>query len=240
MNRRTLFIMLLIVPLFVWISGGTVFAMHTGFSTKEMDASMQKTFLSNINLTRMTEEPPQNTILCFDVNEHERIAIGTKDSQNKYVSVYDERGEFQYGYRFVCNQSFGIQWDGDNFIIYFVRSDVAALFDLDGNAIELRLIEDTPENSSYWDHTVFANEKRVHQNRYLLKNNMGLFGAFSFSYSQLLKLEPSGNGTLLYDVSERQTTQTIVGLIVIALFVIFVLTVVLRQLFKAKNMLLDF
>ena len=64
---------------------------------------------------------------------------------------------------------------------------------------------------------------------------MGLFGAFSFSYSQLLKLEPSGNGTLLYDVSERQTTQTIVGLIVIALFVIFVLTVVLRQLFKAKK-----
>ena len=64
---------------------------------------------------------------------------------------------------------------------------------------------------------------------------MGLFGAFSLSYSQLLKLEPSGNGTLLYDVSERQTTQTIVGLIVIALFVIFVLTVVLRQLFKAKK-----
>ena len=240
MNRRTLFIMLLIVPLFVWISGGTVFAMHTGFSTKEMDDNMQKTFLSNINLTRMTEEPPQNTIQCFDVNEYEMIAIGTKNSQNKYVSVYDERGEFQYGYRFVCNQSFGIQWDGDHLIIYFVRSNVAALFDSDGNAIELKTIEDTSENNSYWNHTVFANEKRVHQNRYILKNNMGLFNAFAFSYSQLIRLEPSGNGTVLYDVSERQMTQTIVGLIAVVLFVILVLTVVLRQLFKAKNMLLDF
>lgn len=232
--RKLLFIVFTIF-LTVWNGGVSAFAMNTGFSTNEMNSKDQLTFLSNINLSLITNEPQKSSIACFDVSNNGLIAIGSETSEKNFISVYDATGEFKYGYVFNCNQSFGVQWDGINLMIYFVRSDVAALFDPKGVNIELRTIEDTIDNNSYWNHTVFSKEKTVNGNRYTIKNTMGLFNIFASSYSQLIETDSDGNETIIYDFSTSQTTRTILIFIAVFTFVTFVIAIIIWQFLKAKR-----
>lgn len=232
--KKTIFI-LFIVSLIICGGGMNVFAMNTGFSISEMNSKDQHTFLSNINLSPIYDEPQKGTITCFDVNESGLIAIGFASSENKHISVYDATGKFQYGYIFNCNQSFGIQWDSDNLIIYFVRSDVAASFNSDGINVELKRIEDTIDNNSYWNHSVFSKEKTIDGNKYTIKNNMGMLNIFASSYSQLLKTDSNGNETIIYDVSATQMTKTLLITIAVLIFVALVIAIIIWQVFRAKR-----
>ena len=226
---------LFIISLIICNGGVNAFAMNTGFSTSEMNSKDQHTFLSNINLSQIYDEPQKSTIECFDVSESELIAIGSATSEKKYISVYDATGEFQYGYAFNCNQSFGIQWDDTNLIIFFVRSDVAALFDSNGTNMELRMINDTIDNNSYWNHSVFSKEKELNGNMYTIKNNMGLLNVFASNYSQLIKTDSDGNETIIYDVSTVQTLKTVFIITAVFLFVALVISVIIWQFFKVKR-----
>lgn len=235
MKWRKLLFVVFIISLTVWNGGVNAFAMNTGFSTNEMNSKDQHTFLSNINLSLISDEPQKNSIACFDVSNSGLIAIGSETSENNFISVYDVTGEFKYGYVFNCNQSFGVQWDGINLTIYFVRSDVAALFDPKGTNIELRTIEDTIDNNAYWNHVVFSKEKIVNGNRYTIKNTMGFLNFFASSYSQLIETDSDGNETIIYDFSTTQTTRTILIFIVVFIFVTFVIAIIIWQFLKAKN-----
>lgn len=232
--KKNMFI-LFIISLIICNGGVNAFAMNTGFSTSEMNSKDQHTFLSNINLSQIYDEPQKSTIECFDVSESELIAIGSATSEKKYISVYDATGEFQYGYAFNCNQSFGIQWDDTNLIIFFVRSDVAALFDSNGTNMELRMINDTIDNNSYWNHSVFSKEKELNGNMYTIKNNMGLLNVFASNYSQLIKTDSDGNETIIYDVSTVQTLKTVFIITAVFLFVALVISVIIWQFFKVKR-----
>ena len=231
--KKAVFI-LFVTLLVLGIGSINVFAMNTGFSTSEMSAKDQQTFLSNIRLSTLSNEPQKGAIACFDVWESGLIAVGTAVAENKYILVYNAAGEFQYGYSFQCNQSFGIQWDNENIMIYFVRSDVAASFCPDGTPAELKRIENTVENNSYWDHFVFAEEKTVGNNRYIL-NNRGLLNVFAFSYSQLLRIDQNGTETLIYDVSKAQTVKAVFIMAAVLIFVAVVVAGIVRQFYKIKR-----
>ena len=78
-------------------------------------------------------------ISCFDVSESGLVAVGSATYGNQYIYVYDATGKFQYGQAFNNPGSYGLQWDGSDLIIYFVRSDIAALVDSEGNIKELKV-----------------------------------------------------------------------------------------------------
>lgn len=235
MKLRNLIFIAFIIPLIIYSEGLNIFAMKTDFSTSEMNLENQHTFLSNINLSLIADEPQKRTILCFDVNSNGMIAIGSAASENKYISVYDSTGEFQYGYTFNCNQSFGVQWDNTNLIICFVKNDVAASFDSNGNNTELRIIENTDSNNSYWNNSVFSREKTIDSNSYTIKNNMGALNIFASSYSQLIKTDAQGNETVLYDVSTIQLTQTVFIIIAAVVFVLIAITAIIWHFLRAKR-----
>lgn len=173
--------------------------------------------------------------MCFDVGKNGLIAIGSANSDQKNVSVYDATGQFQYGYSFYCSQSIGVQWETNGLMIYFVRSDVAALFDQNGINLELRMIDDTTENNSYWNHTVFLKEKSLNGNTYRLKNDMGLLNMFAFDYTQLIKTDPEGHTTVLYDAGSAQMPKVLLFVIAAAAFVALILWVLIRQLLKGNR-----
>lgn len=225
----------LAVFLIVFCGCISALAMNTGFSTGEMNSEEQQTFLSNIDLTLMSEEPQKSAFTCFDVSKSGQVAIGFANAQNKYISVYDANGKFQYGYVFNCNQSFGVQWDSADLIIYFVRSDAAASFDSNGTNVELRTIEDTADNNSYWNRCVFSKEKTIDTNRYTAKNNMGILNIFASSYSQLLKTDSDGNETIIYDAGTTQMLQTVLFIIAVLIFAAIVTALVIRQFLRAKR-----
>lgn len=203
--------MIMIVIILTILSTGKVctFAMDTGFKTDNMELEEQQTFLKNVDLNLITEQPPSYSVLCFDVNEDGLIALGSKSLDKKIVSIFSIDGDFLYGYTFNCSGSYGIEWDENNLIIYFVRSDVAAMFDENGNCLELKMIPITAENDSYWNYFVFSKKRIVGESKYRLKNDMGPLNFFASSYSQLIKTDSDGSTTVIYDVSDSQLLYSI-------------------------------
>ena len=206
-----------------------VYAMETGFSTEAMPDAEKDKFISNVNIMVLHSEPQKRGIKCFDVSDEGLIAIGTSNSEQKTISVYTIDGDFQYGYTFHSNGSFGVEWDGDNLIIYWVRSDVAVCVDREGEIMDAVRIQNTVENNTYWNHSVFANERTVGDYNYSLKDD-GIFGA----YTQLAITNGDGEESILYEVSSEQFAEWIVIIIGIVLFVGAAVFVLVRETNKLK------
>ena len=234
MRIRKVLLTLIIISVFIWNGSVNALAMNTGFSIENMEHSEQEKFLSNIDLRLVTEEPEISSIECFDVNHNELVAVGSKNLSKRIVSVYAPDGKFKYGYTFECDGDFGIEWDDNNIIIYFVRSDVAALFDEMGNNLEMQTIQDTMDNDSYWNHFVFSKQRTINGNKYTMRNN-GLLYFFSSSYSQLIKTDTQGNVKIIYDNSVAYTIEFIIKVIGVILFVALVVFIVVFQFFKQRK-----
>ena len=211
----------------------SAFAINTGFTTNELPSEDKQTFLSNFELTLLTEEPQKNAVACFDVNEDGLVAIGTENASKKSILIYTSNGTFQYGYEFDSSGSFGVEWDGNNIIIYLIRSDLAVLTDEKGTVLELYEIENTIENNSYWNHSVFTPQREVNNSRYIMKNDMGLLNVLASSYSQVVKIDNNENETIIYDFSDQYAAKVIV---ISAAAIVFSAVVVFVIVFKFKGM----
>lgn len=234
--KNKIFILLFFIALLYACCGSTnVLAMNTGFSTQTINTEDQKTFLSNIQLVKAEKEPAKNSIECFDVNEDGLIAIGTSDFSQQSISVYNLSSDYKYGYNFNCNQSFGVEWDGNNIIIYFVRSDVAVLVDENGTILELQKIENTTNNSSYWNHSVFSTQRTAGNYKYIIKNDMGPFNLFASSYSQLIVVDEQGNQTMLYNVNNAQISKTIFIFVAVIIFSAIVVSAIIFKFLKLRK-----
>lgn len=230
MNKSTKNILILFIIIILALNSNVnIIAMTTGFSIEELDDEKQQTFLSNIDISLLDSDSDVRSkfIVCFDVNENGLIALGFADSTHKSICIYSSDLTFKYGYYFICDGSFGIEWDKDNLIIYFVRGDVAASFDERGICTEIKAIRNTSENNSYWNNTVFSIKRQVGDDRYIIKNDMGIFSYFGSSYSQLIKIDKNESEIILYDVNDAKIIRTIITfLAAIALLVIAILTII--------------
>ena len=212
-----------------------VAAMNTGISLEDANPEAQQALLTNINLRFTAEEPGKREIHCFDVNEYGLIAVGSQDSKNKFVSVYAPDGAFSYGYVFECYGNFTLEWDGDNIILYFIRSDMAALFDDAGVCLEVKSIPDTDENNLYWNQIVGCKQRTVNGIQYTMKNDMGVLNLLAPKYSQIVKTDEAGNTTIIYDVGGAYGTKIVIVSIVIALFVAICAVVIVMSTVKLKR-----
>ena len=232
MKKVYTFICILLV--FLILSPAALAAVHTGFSTEPLSAADTATFLRSVKLTPLSEEPKRRPIACFDASD-ERIAIGCGDSGNKTVCVYTTEGVFQYGWRFPCSGSFGVELDGENLILYFARSDVAASVNPTGTIESLAKIQNTIDNNAYWNHHVHAITREVGGIRYTLKNNLGFFGLFASTYSQLTATGPDGEERLLYDVRAEQLAKSAAVFVLIAVLVAVAVVVIVKEFGKLKR-----
>lgn len=125
-----IFFAIFIIAIFILGKSENVSAIDTGFETEEMAQDKQEEFLHNIDMVFRTTIPERRAIDCFDVNDDGLIAMGSHEWNKKTVSIYDSDGEFKCAYCFNSSGDIGVEWDGDDLIIYFVRSDVAILVSL--------------------------------------------------------------------------------------------------------------
>ena len=88
MRIRRILLALIIISVFIWNGSVNALAMNTGFSIEKVEHSEQENFLSNINLRLVTEEPEISSIECFDVNDNELVAVGSKNLSKRIVSIY--------------------------------------------------------------------------------------------------------------------------------------------------------
>ena len=76
MKKASRCLSVLLLVLFMTTLFPTVSAMNSGFSTQPLTDRETNLFISNIDLSLLTEEPSRNPIECFDVSTDQKIAIG--------------------------------------------------------------------------------------------------------------------------------------------------------------------
>lgn len=229
---RNVFAFLLILML---INEGEVVAMNTGFSTGTLSKNDIETFIENVNISILENEPQRQAIECFDVDEEGTIAIGYSDSQNKTVCIYTNNGDFQYGYSFECSGKFGIEIHNRVLNIYFVRSDVAIAINSKGEIESILEIKNTSDNYNYWNNHVFSTKRKIGDNEYILKNDMGIFNVFASSYSQLIITNKNGEKSIMYDVNSTQFSNMVIKFIGVLVFICLVIAIVFGQFIKQKR-----
>lgn len=229
---RNVFAFLLILML---INEGEVVAMNTGFSTGTLSKNDIETFIENVNISILENEPQRQAIECFDVDEEGTIAIGYSDSQNKTVCIYTNNGDFQYGYSFECSGKFGIEIHNRVLNIYFVRSDVAIAINSKGEIESILEIKNTSDNYNYWNNHVFLTKRKIGDNEYILKNDMGIFNVFASSYSQLIITNKNGEKSIMYDVNSTQFSNMVIKFIGVLVFICLVIAIVFGQFIKQKR-----
>lgn len=207
--------------------GSTSFAFGSEFITDNLTIEEETTFIKNIKLTQLINEPPKGPIKCFDVSKNGVVAIGTANMNKKTIMIYDSNNNFKKGYEFYCDGNFGIEWDNNNLLVYFVRGDIAASINEMGKFDKLLKIRNTIDNNSYWNNEVFATVRSYNGCEYVIKNDMGILNIFASSYSQLVRIDNKGDEEILYDVNSEQINKYLLSLIGITVFVliIFIITI---------------
>ncbi len=221
--------------IFSFINVIDVNAMNTGFLTEELSEEIKTTFVSNINISPLKEEPVKREVLCFDVNEQGMIAVGQKGSQKKEVCVYTPQGEYLYGYAFNCTQSFGVEWDEQYINIFFVRSDVIISLDLDGKVLDVKGLSNTVDNNTYRNSLLHSTKRIVGDTTYLIRNDMGIFNWIASSYSQIITVDAMGTECIIYDVNSMQLTNMIVIIGIVCVFVFIAIAVIAWRFIKLRR-----
>lgn len=225
MKLMKYYLIIMLLMFLFFQTGIETYAMNTGFYLDELSEEDKNTFLSNVEISLFKDYPIKRSILCFDINEEGHIAIGQEVGTRKEICIYSSEGIFQYGYSFESGQSYGVEWDGDNLNICFVRSDVIVSVDKNGNILEIAKINDDIENNSYWNDILYREEIEIGITKYMLRNNMGVLNIFASSYTQLVEQKSTGE-KILYDANSNQFANTIViSAISIIVFTLIVLIV---------------
>lgn len=175
-------------------------------STQPVGEERTERFISSRNVTFLREEPAAQGIQCFAISPNGSLALGIGDQSLGVgtVSVYDRNFTFLYGYTFELGEGYGLDFDGENLVVYFCRSQLSAILSDDGRCLGLGEIENTQENDSYWNDTVCATERKCNGCTYRLGSHLGLLRPFLLYYSDLTKTDADGNVTVLYRVSEAK------------------------------------
>lgn len=235
-RRLSAFLLFLIVIVNIKV---TIFAMDTGFTTENIPNEKINTFLDNVSIKILEEEPQGISIECYDINKNGMFAIGAERFKQKKIAVYNIEGVFQYGVTFESSGTFYLELTDDNMLlIYFVRSDIAVSVNSKGEVEEVLKIPDTLDNNRYWRY-IQAPKKKVGETQYILKNDMGVLNIFATSYSQIVAVDAEGNETVIFDANTtaEQVAIIIVVLVGITIFLV-VFTVYIVRLTKqniAKN-----
>lgn len=211
MTKKNNFLTILFVLILVLGTKMQVQAVNTGFEVEAVSREEKNMVSTNIQLSLLTTEPEKKGIDVFDVNEGAMIAVGQFDGGSgvQYIAVYSQEGIFQYGYSFISSGAFGIDWDGDNILLYVFRAQMIVAIDPQGEIVDVVRVLETPENNDYRNHEIFARKKVVGNVEYTIKNDIGFLEFFASSYSQLTATPANGEEIILYDVNDMQLRKMI-------------------------------
>ena len=212
MRKKIIFSVLILLFAFIIHNQYTVLAMNTGFETEDIDSDTQAHIFMKMEIELLESDTEDFMISYFDVNENNgNIALCFEDSGRKKIGIYDSDGKFKYGYLFLESGSIGVEWDGNNIIIYSVRGDRAILIDKDAHLIDMKRIIINSQNNTYWHDVVFSKEKQFGDEVYTLNN------------SKLVKKDINGKETIVIDRSAKKSiwNQSVIFYFVI-LFAIFI------------------
>ncbi len=238
--KRISCIFILCTFLIILFAGASVVyaagSMNTGFETNQLSQEEIDSFVSNVDLSLLTKEPPKETINCFDVNYKHFIAIGQQSSDTRRtVCVYSNEGVFQYGYTFDSYGDFGVEWDEDNLNIYFYRSDKIISVSPTGEIVDALEVLNNLQNNSYINHFIHSTKRKIGDTEYLIKNNLGVLNLFAASYSKLIVKNSAGAEVVIYDVESMLRFRLIAIITIVCAVVSIFIVGIVRRFIKSRR-----
>ena len=218
----------------IMLSALSVNALGTGFETQSMTDDRMDDIISGIELVSLKDEPYKKAVLCFDVNNDGKIAIGQYSTDRKTVCVYTDDGVYQYGFSFNTSGDFALEWNGNDLNIYFVRGSFIVSVTENGEIIDVAQVTSTIENNSYKNRIRYATEKSIGDKRYTLENDMGIMNWFSSTFSQVTVNE-NGTEWIVYDASASKISNTIVASVIVFICLAVAITVIIWNVKKVQN-----
>lgn len=211
----TFSLILTAVLLTVFLQCNTVLSKDT-VSKLEMTAYPEdkiQSYVRELSLRYLSEEPPPSSLCCFDVCEDGRIAVGF---QNKKIAVYSPQGTFLYGFSFDASGSFSLLWNDGNICIYFMRSDILATFDAEGTCVGFAKLIQSYNNQEIVRKEIDVTKRQVGEIQYSLENDLPI----SVGAARLVAQYADGTRKVIYDATSAHNTATmLVSLVLIAFFV---------------------
>lgn len=236
-KRNSLFLLIALIPVLL-TSTIPANALNTGFDTYEKPAEEKASFISNINLSLITEEPAKKSIECFAVSDNHMIAVGQENlgmSRKKTVSVYSSDGVFQYGYTFGCYGAFGLEWDNENLNIYFVRSDVILSVTPSGEVLDALEIQDTKHSNAHMNDLLNSNKRKIGDTEYALQIDLGFLRFLATSHSKVIATNENGETSVIYDATEAHLLETSLFAIYLSFFLVAFIVYAIRYKIKQHS-----
>ena len=200
------------------------------FQIETADEHTKQSILSNLGIIVLSQEPSQNPIVCFDVNENGLLVLGSRIATQNTIAVYTHDGIFQYGYQFESNGDFAIEWANDCVAIYLARSNVKLVIDQAGNCKEMYTILDPA-----WFSKICVSQRAIGNCLYEMRNNMGIFNFLASSYSQLVMTDADGLTIILYDAHDSHIIKIIFVFAFVLLLVGIALGTIISPIIKANK-----
>lgn len=162
-------------------------------------------------------------IVSFDVSENEDIVIAT---ENEIIVVMDSAGNYLKTFTFNMDGSYFVQWNNNNIMLLSVRGHFAIEFTLDGELVDIDVIESSSA-SSLWQNLRKQKTITTEENNYTISQNMGFLSGFlsGYTYTTLTKTDILNNQSILYDVSTPKASSAVIKWLGIFSFVVLVVLI---------------
>lgn len=201
------------------ISAPTASATTLGFFTQSLSAEDKSEAMQKLDLELIYEDDYQAGIQCFDVSPDGLVALAFQSGSKGWVYVYNQDNAFQYGFTFVADGDFGIEFYQEFLALYFIRGNRIAIYDSSGNCVDI--LDENPPNQNIGRTKEILNrtQKELSGKRYILERDVAL----GDSYSRCVTINQQGARTEIYDVSTKHSTEEIARLIAFVCFFAFVI-----------------
>ncbi len=216
------FIITLILEHLIISSGASNFY---GFKTIPLSSEEIELIWDNLDVKVLNLDFGRETnkaIVSFDVSRDERILLAL---ENNRVCILDNN-KILNCFSFNDNGSYYVKWNGDNYLLFLVRSSLIIELTPDLQLINIFLTDTDDVNTSKLWRNINQKEISINDNKYILRNQMGPLNIISVSYSQLIKIDNMKNELILYNVNTERSIKMYVFLIFIIIFFVAVFCVI--------------
>ena len=167
------------------------------------------------------------SVACISISSLGNVAIGFKD---KHINVYDNTGNYLYGFSFDFNGSYVFEFDqDDNIVIYPARGEERYYYSSDGELKQVTKFHSTLESDKYYRKLLQTKEFTINNKTYELKQ--------SFANTKIIQSDENGNQKIIYERSDYigKLTQILFVLVFVVIVSVIVVRTILNEVKKYRH-----
>ena len=194
-------------------------------------------YIQRLCVSLIVQEPVKQPVINFDVNKNEELLVCVNGIERQdSIYVYAKDGSFEFGLQFHQNGSFGAIWEGEDILLYRVRSDLAFLIGRNGIVKEVRPLKESSRNSMYM--STIRERIQTDEHLYIMKNKSFLLN-FTSKFSMIMRTDKYGSVEMIYDASSQQERTVARWIIIGAIVFVFwsstlVATLIVSRKFRRR------